>query len=299
MTKQIIIFSLIAIFLYSCKEQRPAGLILGTLQSADTTYVVAQVEAAQTKKVVIEEFTGASCANCAPGSAQLKGFVDQNPDRIIVTAIHYGFLSEPPAGAIYDFRNADAGELLSFFNEGEPGKPSATFDRTKININGTPTYFVIRGNTGSDWIAALPSLLSKTTPVNIHLNSSYNASTNKVDVSVKLHFTSNVTQNLGLTLYVLESGKKDIQLDVAQGGVINDYQFDHILQKVITPVGGVPVLDSLPTKVAGRVLEKKISFEPNISGINGWNLDSCVIVGIVHETGSAKTIWHAEEVHLK
>ncbi len=298
MKKQLFSVLLFSTLLYSCKEQVPAGLVLSTLASSDTTYVTAQVETAQDKKVVIEEFTGASCSNCAPGSAQLKAFADQNPGRIITTAIHYGFLSEPPAGAIYDFRNADAGALISSFNEGEPGKPSATFDRVPVLINGVSTYFIVRGNTGSDWIAALPALLSKTTPVNIHLSSSYDAATNKVNVQTKIHFTAAVNEKLALTLYVLESGKKDKQEDNTQGE-IPDYKFDHVLQKLITPVAGVPILDSLPLKVAGRVLEKSISFEPNITGVNGWNLDSCVIVGIVHKTGSSKAILHAEEVHLK
>ena len=298
MKKLLFSFTAIALLFSACKEQTPGGLILNSLISADTTYVVSQIETPQEKKIVIEELTGVLCTNCPAGTKQLNDFVAQYPNRIILTSMHSGFLTEPTAAAMYDFRNADADALKLFFNEGDPGKPSATFDRIPLVIGGgDPKYFILRGQTGTDWISALPPLLSKTTPVNIHLTSSYDVNKNKVNVLAKLHFTADVTEKLGLTLYVLESGKVDIQDSV--GVEIDDYTFNHVLQKVITPIAGEPILDSLPTKVKGRVIEKVLSFEPNISGVNGWNLDNCVIVGIVHKTGASKAVIHAEEVHLK
>ena len=297
--KKLFILSAISwIGFQSCKEQLPNGLVLNTTASKDTTYV-ASAESAQDKVVVIEELTGATCSNCPKGTEILKEFVTQNPGRIIVTAIHSGFLSEPPQGAYYDFRTPDADALKFFFNEGEPSKPSACFDRVQATSgNSAGKYFISKGQTGSDWIAMLPTRLSKTTPVNIHLESSYNTVDAKVDVKVKVAFTSAVSEKLSLSLYVLENGRKDKQYD-QDLGVIEDYKFNHIFRKLITGVGGEPILDSLTTKEAGRVLEKNILFTPSTSGVNGWNLDSCTIVGIVHRNGSSKEVLHAAEVKLR
>lgn len=299
MIRPLIFLSCVVLFFASCCEQTPGGLVLNPLVSIDTTYIVTQIETPQQKNVVIEELTGAACTNCPAGTLILKGFQAQYPGRIILTGIHSGFLTEPPAGALYDFRNADADALKLFFNEGDPGKPSATFDRIPVSVGGqSPTYFILKGSTGGDWIATLPGLLAKTTPVNIHLTSDYNAAENKVNVVVKIHFIQDVTENLGLTLYVLENGRIDKQED-KDVGEIPDYKFDHILRKIITPVAGDPLLDSLSTKIQGRVVEKSLMFTPDITGVNGWNLDSCLVIGIIHKTGASREIIHAEEIHLK
>jgi hypothetical protein len=278
----------------ACKEQRPGGLILTSLESKDTSYVSNQIETPQTKKVVIEELTGVKCPNCPAGSAILHNFAAQNPNRIIITAIHSGFLTDPLPNSIYDFRNADADGLRLFFPDGDPPKPSACFDRVPAL---TGNYFIVKAQTIGEWQNALNARLSVATPVNIHLTSSYDINSNKVNVNAKLHFTADVTDHLGLTLYVLESGKVDAQ--DSSGVELEDYEFEHVLQKIITPVSGELILDSLATKVKGRVLEKSLSFTPVTSGANAWNLDKCVIIGIVHRTGASREILHAEEVNLK
>ena len=70
MKKILFSFSAIALLLSSCKEQIPGGLILNSLISADTTYVVSQIETPQEKKIVIEELTGVLCTNCPAGTKQ-------------------------------------------------------------------------------------------------------------------------------------------------------------------------------------------------------------------------------------
>ena len=297
-SNRILSFLFVGILFASCKEQIPAGLVLNSLTSKDTTYIDNNLETPQIKKVVIEELTGVACANCPDGSKQLRDFTTQYPDRIILAALHSGFLTTPPPNAIYDFRNSSADDLNLFLaGQLNSPKPCATFDRAPVTINGDLTYFIVRGNTGGDWISALTDRLNKTTPVNIHLTSSFDENNKKVNVTAKLQFTQDVNENLALTLYVLESGKIDVQ-DSANVE-LEHYEFNHVLQKIITPVSGEPILDSLPNKVKGRVLQKVFSFEPNLQGINAWNIDKCVIVAIVHKTGSSKEILHAEEVNLK
>lgn len=291
----------------ACKEQLPAGLVLVSGISKDTTYINPTIEAPQTKKVLIEELTGAKCVNCPEGAEIIKSLMVQNPGRIILTGIHSGFLTDPPVNAKYDFRNDDATALRLFFNEGDPSKPSAAFDRTLATSGGSAgKAFIGKGATGGDWLAMLPTRLAKSTPVNINLSSSYDALNNLVEVKAKLAFTEDVTEKLALTLYVLENGKEDIQESKDVNGIpieVEDYEFSHILRKLITPAAGDLVLDSLTTKVKGRVFEKIVYFKPSIfnpvNNVNGIILDSCVIVGAVHKVGSSKEVIHVEEVKLK
>lgn len=291
--------ALMAFTWVACKEQTPTGLNLTDSGAKDTTYVTAQPETPQTKKVLIEELTGSSCTNCPTGTTMLKGFMTQYPGRIVATALHSGFLTDKPVGAIYYFPNDDADQLRLFFNEGDPGKPSAAFDRVKaIGGNSDGKYFIGHGGTGADWITALNDRLSKTTPVNLHITSSFNTTTQKIDVKTTIAFTQAFNEPLSLTLYVIEDSIVDVQLDKTLGA-IPDYTFNHVFRKLVTPVGGEAVLDSIANKTAGRVLVRNISFAPNVSGDQVWNLDHCHIVGILHKTGSSKEVLHVEEVDLK
>jgi hypothetical protein len=305
MKKYLAGLSLFLIYLSSCKEQIPSGLVLTQTISKDTSYV-GTPESAQLKNVLIEELTGAKCPNCPAGALILKDMSTQNPGRIVLSAIHSGFLTGQPPNAIYDFRNADADALRLFFNEGDPSKPSASFDRTVATSGGSVgKIFIEKGATGGDWLAILPTLLAKPTPINIHLTSAYNSTTNKVDVFVKLAFTEDYIGKLAVSLFVLENGRIDKQESNATGTpeIINDYKFDHIFRKLITPAGGELILDSLQTKVRGRVLERTISFEPDLynqaNNVNGIIMDSCVVVAAVHKVGASKEVLHVEEVKLK
>lgn len=299
MKKYITILVSIVIFFTSCKEQTPSGLLLTSLQSKDTTYVVSQAEIPQTKKILIEELTGVMCTNCPAGTSQLKGFMSQYPDKIVLVGIHSGFLTTPTPKSKYDFRVPDGDTLRLFFNEGDPSKPSATFDRVPATSgNSAGKYFISKGQTGADWITALNDRLSLSTPVNIHVESDYDATNSKINVKAKVHFTQNYSEKLALTMYVIENGIVDVQEDQALGE-IEDYEFEHVFRKMITPVYGEPILDSLSTKEKGRVLEKAFSFSPKTDGANAWKLENCYLVAVVHRTGTSKEVLQAIEVKMK
>jgi hypothetical protein len=300
-------FCLFNVFV-ACKEQTPSGLILTQTISKDTTYISSIIEAPQLKNVFIEELTGAKCVNCPEGTVILRNLVAQHQGRVFLSAIHSGFLTSPPTNAKYDFRNADADALRSFFNEGDPSKPSASFDRVLATSGGSVgKAFIEKGATGGDWLSVLPARLAKPTPVNIHLSSSYDATANQVNIKVKLAFTEDLNEKLALSLFVLENGRRDEQegKDPNTGSpkVIEDYEFEHVLKKLITPAAGDLILDSVLKKEKGRIVERVISFKPDVfnaaSNINGLILDSCVIVGAVHKTGTSKEIIHVEEIKLK
>jgi len=83
------------------------------------------------RKVMIEEFTGVSCAPCFDGAAVLEDIINSFPDRVIVNGIHGVFQANPTSESKYDFRYDDAADLeTSFFFL---GKPSVLIDRVKFD----------------------------------------------------------------------------------------------------------------------------------------------------------------------
>src|SRR5688572_21847715 len=93
----LIILSAVLISFNSCEEIGPA-IDLTEDTTADTTYVVTQIETPQDKNVVLEEFTGARCVNCPQGHVLLDNLENQHGERFIAISNHSEFLAEPYEG---------------------------------------------------------------------------------------------------------------------------------------------------------------------------------------------------------
>ncbi|MBP6456152.1 MAG: Omp28-related outer membrane protein [Chitinophagaceae bacterium] len=287
--KNLLSISSIAIVLFtlSCKEQTPPGLVLNNSGKAVDSSYTAAIETPQVKKIVMEELTGVQCVNCPEkGSEAIETLMNANPNRIIPIAIHTGSFTDPHVNSKYDFRVPD-GESVATFLGGESGKPSSSVDR----IADANNIFI---RFPSEWSGIVAAQKNKTTPVNIHMTSEYNEAQNMIDVIIKTAFTSNVTEDLNLSLYVVENDIKDVQsfetyIDTA-------YIFKHVFRKSVTSVQGSPL--NFAPKIAGNVLQKRISFEPITTGVNKWNLDNCHLVGIISKA-STKEVLHAEEIPMK
>jgi hypothetical protein len=293
--KKIILFASIASLFVSCKEQVPVGLVIdNSTLTKDTTYLSAP-ETPDPKSVLIEESTGNKCANCPTGKAQIDQMVAANPGRIKVMALHYkGLEIDLPAEKYYSLENQDVRDLISYL-DGDQGQPCAAFDRVKDASN---KYFIVRGS-GGNWSGALSTELSKPSTVNIHMTSAYEATGNVVTVNTTLAFTDTTSSKLYLSLFVVEDGLIGTQdSSVFPSGVvkIEDYEFNEVLRKAISPVIGSPLLSSMALIEKGRVFRRTIMFQPDAA----WNKDNCHIIAVVHKSEAEnKSVVQVEQVHMK
>jgi len=77
------------LFLHSCKEVGPDINLHGNQNAvSDTTYIESPVATAETKNVVIEEFTGVRCPNCPQGHVVIANIKAANPGRVITVRLH-------------------------------------------------------------------------------------------------------------------------------------------------------------------------------------------------------------------
>lgn len=288
---------LLAGVLYSaCTEQLPSGIVLSEIESYDSTYTIAP-PVAQTKKLLIEEQTGASCVNCPSASSFLKTKMSELPNRIVLVAVHSGFLTDKPSGGKQEFFNTESKQLSDFLDGDNVGKPAASFDRVEYN---TPNYGKYNNPfTGGDWPGKISAQLAKAAPANIELESKQ-LSNGKIEVLARVIFTQNVNDKLALSMLVVENDIIDYQKSNGNPELITNYDFSHVFRRLVSPVSGFSVLDSLTTKSAGRVFEKKLQFDPKeLEGNHPWILSNCKLVAFIHKAGSSKEVLQAEEVKLK
>lgn len=292
--KKIILFASIVSLFASCKEQLPVGLVLnGNTIVKDTTYLDTP-EAPTDKVILIEESTGNKCSNCPAGKVQIDQMVAANPTRIKVMALHFkGLEIDLPAEKFYSLENPDVRSLISYL-DGDQGQPCAAFDRVKDASN---KYFIIRGS-GGNWSSAINSGLNKTSPVNLHMTSTYDANSNLVTLNTTLAFTDTTSDKLFLSLFVLEDGLIGTQEEMVFPNVIKieDYEFNDVLRKAISPVIGSPVLQTMTLIEKGRAFRRTVIFQPDAI----WNKDNCRIIAVVHKSeANDKRVIQVADVNLK
>jgi len=288
-----------ALLLNACKEIGPAiDLHPKDLSERDTSYFETGTVAPQPRKVLIEEYTGVQCPNCPAGAQILKNYDEAHPGKIVVVALHSGALTNPiPGESKYNFAVPDVQNFINNYLGGEtPPKPAASIDR--VDHGSGYGFFIVNKN---QWTSYIDQRLLVASPVNLTLNSEWDSVLQKVIIKVKIVYTQTVTKKQNLSLWVMESGIVDAQLNETEH--IPDYVHNHVFRDFITPLSGSRILDSVATKTSGLVLERRLVYTPKFLGdskLDKWNLGNCKIVAVVHndEQGD-KEVAQAAETELK
>ena len=156
-----------------------ACIFSSVLTFAQSTPVSQTVES---KNVVLEELTGIYCGYCPDGHKIAQVIADANPGRIVLVNIHAGGFAVPSTGDV-DLRTTDGTTIDNWMDPS--GYPSGSVQR-KVSGGEIPQ------NRG-DWSGMVNTVLAQTSPVNVALDATIDATTRVVTVNVEMYYTS--TQN--------------------------------------------------------------------------------------------------------
>lgn len=283
-----LIIAAAALFFASCEEEPPAVRFTEPEKPLlDTTYLET-APAAQDKNVLLFDITGVRCNNCPDAAAIARKIADTlHPGRVVVVALYptsiSPILTKPWDG--YDtMNNADAEALTG--NLGTvPSLPIGCVDQIKVSNN----YYLDRGT----WVGHVDNQIIKSTPVNIDINTSWDAGNNRGRLEAKVVFTQTLSSEHLIFIGVTESGVVGKQSDqtAKPSGYREDYVHNHALRKLYTATTG----DSLSAPlVPGRVFEKHYYVTPRYN----WNPDNLdVVVWVVN--ADTKEVLQVEHKHLK
>lgn len=158
------------------------------------------------RNVLIEDFTGHKCVFCPAAADLAHALHEADPSRVYIASIHAGpdgvgdFQSVSPPDYPLDFTNPEGVEIGLYFGEndgGFPGNPRGTVNRFN---NGTifqsPTQWTSMVN---------DQLSSNNLKINIQSELNYYEETKGAFLHVELDpVDANVSENLGITVYLLE-----------------------------------------------------------------------------------------------
>jgi len=234
-----------------------------TFESAEKTVLVGY-----TKKVLVEDYTGAWCGWC-PRVAYGIELVEDDTDDAVVVAIHRGSAA---AGGNHDPYNFPADELEDF-----------------VNLSGYPTA---RLNRIVEWTYPEPNNVEQVLNLNgisaagLAINSS--SAGGNLNVSVKVDMITGDVSDLKLVVYVLEDDLFYNQTNYTDyyGGVstISNFEHDNVLRQTPTGVFGETVLASDMDSTSGYY-EKDYNFAISADVENANNLS--VVAFLVDANGLA------------
>lgn len=255
----------------SCKEQGPLiHFDSEPVNRVDTHYLGPPVTPAP-RRVLVEEFTGATCANCPAARDLLTNIAHQHPGRIIPMEIHiFNFQQSRPAhGARYDFRTEGGTAIGQQIYSTISGMPSAGFNRKPFQ--GERLLY------SPKWAGAIDEALKEPAMVNLELDTDFDPSSRVATIHVKVAYAQPVTGAQFISLALLENDLIDIQ-EFTNGKFDSSYVFKHTLRDLITPVTGVEFLSEFSQKEAGRVYERWFTY----SVPEEVKIENAYLVGFVH-----------------
>jgi len=248
------------------------GVNLWNCEDENKEPTVGPVPDSFTKKVIIEEFTGAWCGYCPDGAYRLENIISENIGNVIGVSAHSGDAME--ASQTYFLES-------TYLN---PGYPSGMVDR--FNYNGSVSM-----NRGY-WAYIASEQLLKVASCGLAIKSKVNGNT--ANVSVHAGFNAIVGGEHRLTVYLIEDGvvgagngydqMNFYDLDTAStfydlGNPIEGYEHNHTLRFTLSePLGDI--IDSSVLVSGGEYIAE---YEVDISP---YDLNNLSIVAFVNYVGS-------------
>jgi len=258
----------------ACKEIGPAIDLTGSGAAQDTTFVTTP-DAAQAKVILLEEFTGVRCINCANGHVAAASLKAANPGRVYSIALHSFNLDEPYLYSFIDLTLDKAEQIQQAYAAGT-SKPSSMIDRVLFPGESSPAYLLAK------WPGYVSTRLAATTPVNVELTNNYNNATRELEIKLKIQYTALVTDQNSFTIYLAENNLITAQL-MPTGDVDTNYVHNDVMREIITPNGG----SSLPeAAVVGRTYLK--TFKITIP--EDFDPSELEVIAFVHKTGASNEI---------
>lgn len=214
----------------------------------------------ENRTALLEDYTGIHCSNCPDGHAIMASIAAADPGRVSLVGIHAGSFATPGAGEP-DFRTPEGNALNSFY--GVSAYPNGVINRHAF------TGGAVRGR--GNWAGDVAEMLALPSPVNVGVESSYDAGSQELTVHVQLYYTS--TSPGGddhISVLVTESNIIGPQL----GGSAN-YNHKHVLRDYLTNIWG----EAVSTTTAGTTVDRTYTMTVPAA----WNIANCEITAFVGE----------------
>ena len=268
------------------------GLAFWGCEDKPDDFEISQVPSTFTKKVLIEEFTGAWCGYCPDGAYRVKNLINDNDGRVVAVSLHAG----NPTGDAMEIAHTNYLET-TYQN---PGFPSGMVDR--IAIDGYTSL-----NRGY-WEYVANNQLLETAVCGLAIISKVNGQNATVEVHAGFNSTPN-GDDYRLTVYLIEDGVTGTGYGYDQrnyyntdpespfynlGDPIEGYEHNHTLRAVLSESLGNAISSS--SLVSGG--EHIETYTVDLSSYNKKNLSIVAFVTYIGSTITEHEIMNVQKCDI-
>lgn len=263
-----------------------AGLTLAVLAAScdklDEPYRIIKGEdtTAVTKVVLLEDYTGHKCTNCATAALAARVMEENLHGKLIVMSVHAGFYAEPSATGDFtaDYTTAAGDEWNTYFEV--VANPSGLVNRASYNgdLNIDP----------GDWLNAVNAQLALPQEAAIEIDNQYTVGNRELKVTVETRFLAALGGAYTLTVCLTEdsliSPQKNNDTTIGYPvPIIYDWVFMDVLRGTVNGTWGEELTASVDTST---VYEKSYTITLNTA----WTEKNCHVVAFVSKSDTKAII---------
>ncbi len=263
-------------------------LVFGGCEDEPDNFEISNVPSAFTKKVLIEEFTGAWCGYCPDGAHIVESIINDNNGKVVGVSLHSGDAMEV----------AHTNFLETTYQN--TGYPSGMVDR--VSINGSTSL------NRSYWESVANAQLSETAVCGLAIISEVNGQNATVEVHAGFSSTLNGA-DYRLTVYLIEDGvtgegygydQRNYDNTIAEspfynlGDPIIGYEHNHTLRAVLSESLGDAIMVSEMVS-GGEHIE---TYTVDLSSYNKNNLSIVAFVTYIGSTITEHEIMNVQKCDI-
>ena len=256
------------IFLFSAVAASMAFVSCDNIPEEDR-YIEVEVNKSE-KVVLLEDYTGMQCVNCPDAAAIIDNIHHTFGDNFIAVGLHptSGPYQKPMPGKDGVMVNLSSDDADAYYKKySVKAFPTAMIDRS--TFDGSKLL-----DNKDKWAAYVNQQMTASTPVNLSMESTYDATTRTVTLATDIEFSEAVGETLYLQLWVIENGI--IGPQVTAKGVNWEYEHNHVLRSAINGTWG----QSLGASFNANQRPETITTTYTLN--EAWKADNCEIVGFVY-----------------
>ncbi|MCX6277202.1 MAG: Omp28-related outer membrane protein [Bacteroidetes bacterium] len=190
-----------------------------------------------TRSVLLEDYTGHICVNCAPGATMANTLQDLYHGQVYVIAVHAGFYAMPQTDTtqneikkyypylIGDYRCPTGNDWNNYADFKIEQNPSGMVNRRLWK--GNPSFIP------SEWYSAIQVAVVLPKVAIMSMNNLYNAQTKSLTSNVYVKFLVSYTGPVSLTVCMIEDSIYGGQLNNIKPDstpIIKNFRFMHVLR---------------------------------------------------------------------
>lgn len=230
---------------------------------------------AATKRVVIEQFTGAWCGYCVDGTVKMDEILKLYPGRVLGVKFHNGDKMAIPETDII-------GAAL-----GLTGYPTGNVDRLPVNVGGQTRIMIDR----TAWQQVVEYQLNQPAYVDVKLDWAYDETTGDIIASISADFEQAIGNEVRFNVYVIEdevtgSGTGWDQANYynntaghpyyQKGNPVTNYKHMAVVRATLGGPWGAE--NSIPQPVTAGM---KAKYAFTIKKDASWKIDKIKLIGMV------------------